>query len=394
MVLGYLLARAGLNVTVLEKHADFLRDFRGDTIHPSTITVLRDLGLAERFLDLPLSRVPTMDAVVDGSRFTAVDFSTLPGPDDFLVFAPQWDFLDFLASEGARLPGFDLRMRTAAHDLLLEDHRIVGVRASDDQGEVEIRATLTVAADGRTSVLRQKAELVPVETGVPIDVLWFRLPKPQDPPPTTLGYVSAKGLVLTLERGDYYQAGTVIPKGRFAQLRAQGLDAFRARLATAAPPLTGVVDALEDWDQIKLLSVQLNHLPQWHRPGFVAIGDAAHAMSPVFGVGVNYAIQDAVALSNAIADDLAAGTVPEAALARVQARRERPVRAMQRIQRFAHRGLGRVTRARGDRFMPRPIAAGAGLLQPLIQRTLAQLIGYGFLPERPDLRDAVGERPA
>lgn len=380
MMLGYLLARHGLRVTVLEKHADFFRDFRGDTIHPSTISVLGELGLRDAFLALPLNRVETMDAVIDGRRLTLVDFSTLPSPDNFLVFAPQWDFLTFLATEGALLDTFELRMSTEATGLLHDGDRIVGLTATSPDGPLEVRAPLTVAADGRASALRDAAGLTPDELGVPIDVLWFELPKPANPPRTTLGYVDARGIVLTIERGDHYQGGMVIRKGGFDDLRARGLDALRAELANIAPVLAPVVHTLTSWDQIKLLSVQLNRLPLWHRDGFICVGDAAHAMSPVFGVGVNYAIQDAVALSNAVASHLAAGTVPDAVLAAVQERRAAPVVRMQRIQQFAHSRISRPVQA-GRRAVPAPARALITLAQRPIRRALARLIGRGFLPE-------------
>ncbi len=379
MVLGLALARAGLRVTVLEKHGDFLRDFRGDTIHPSTITLLGELGLRERFLALPLTRITTMDIVVDGRRITPVDFSTLPAPDDFLVLAPQWEFLNFLATEAAAFPGFDLRMRTTATGLLLEDGEVRGVRAAGPDGEVELRATLTVAADGRSSALREAAGLVPRELGVPIDVLWFGLPKPADPPPTTLGYLSPHGMVLTIDRGDRYQAGMVIRKGGLDELRQAGLPAFRSRIADAAPVLGSVVQAITDWEQVKLLSVQLNRLPRWHRPGFVAIGDAAHAMSPMFGVGVNYAIQDAVALSTAIAGSLRARTAPTEHLAAFQARRQQPVARMQRAQRFGHSRI--VRQAEGGRIAPRWVVRVLARLAPAIRAPAARFIGVGFRPE-------------
>lgn len=379
MVLGYLLARAGLRVSVLERHADFFRDFRGDTIHPSTVGLLGELGLRERFLELPLTRLDALDAVVDRERFTLVDFRTLPPPDDFLVLAPQWDFLDFLAAEGAAFPGFDLRMSTRAEQLIVEGDRVRGVRAEGPDGALEVRAALTVAADGRTSDMRRAAGLVPVETGVPIDVLWFRLPKPPDPPPPTLAYLSARGMVLTIDRGDYYQAGMVIAKGAFEELRGEGLGAFRRRIVAAAPHLEPVVGTLEDWDRVKLLSVQLDHLERWHRPGFVAIGDAAHAMSPMFGVGVNYAVQDAVALSRAVAAHLAEGRDPDQGLAALQARREPPVRRMQRLQRMGHRVVGRSPR--GDRAAPRWVVVLLRALSPVLRRVAARLIGIGFRPE-------------
>ncbi|WP_285042039.1 FAD-dependent oxidoreductase [Plantibacter sp. LMC-P-059a] len=400
MVLGYLLARAGLTVTVLEKHADFFRDFRGDTIHPSTITLLGELGLRERFLRLTLNRLQTMDAVIDGQRMTMVDFRTLPAPDRFLVLAPQWDFLNFLADEAAALPNFELLRRTEATGLIVEQGRVRGLRATtttdttppsdttppadtdpatDASTDIEIRATLTVAADGRTSTLRDAAGLIPDESGVPIDVLWFSLPKPPDPPPPTLAYLSPRGMVLTIDRGDRYQSGMVIRKGGADRLRAEGLPALRQRIVDAAPVLRPVVDTLTDWDQVKLLSVQLDRLDRWHRPGFIAIGDAAHAMSPMFGVGVNYAIQDAVALSNAIAGHLAAGDAPSAVLAAVQRRRERPVRIMQRIQRAGHRVISRTTT--GDRIAPRWAIRLLRLATPLVRPLAARFIGIGLRPE-------------
>lgn len=384
MMLGYLLARSGIRVTVLEKHADFLRDFRGDTIHPSTLTTLGELGLRERFLRLPLNRLTSMDIVVDGQRVTIVDFGRLPAPDDFLVLAPQWDFLNFLAREAAAFPNFEVRMLTEATGLVVEDGVVRGVRAAGPDGELEIRAPLTVAADGRSSALRTAAGLVPEKTGVPIDVLWFGLPKPQNPPPDTLGYLSPGGMVLTISRGDHYQSGMVIGKGRADELRSAGLDALRTRIADIAPVLAPVVGTLRDWNQVKLLSVELNRLNRWCRPGFIAIGDAAHAMSPVGGVGVNYAIQDAVALANAVAADLAAGAVPLGKLEALQRRRERPVRRMQRVQRIAHVGIGR--QAVGGRIAPRWAIWLLRRASPLLRGFLARFVGVGFLPEHVSTR--------
>ncbi|MGJ9372852.1 FAD-dependent oxidoreductase [Nesterenkonia sp. CF4.4] len=388
MMLGYLLARAGLEVTVLEKHPDFLRDFRGDTVHPSTITLLGELGLREKFLALPVTRLSTLDAVIEDERLTLVDFGALRAPDNFLVLAPQWDLLNFLAHEAQALPGFDLRMDTEATDLLHDrprpgesddDAAVLGVRVRAAAGEHEIRARLTVAADGRSSTLRAAAGLIPVETGVPIDVLWFSLPQPSDPGAPTLGHLSSAGMVLTIDRGDTYQSGLIIRKGGFRDLQHDGLPAFRARLVRAAPKLLEVVHTLTDWEQIKLLTVQINRLPRWHRPGFIAIGDAAHAMSPMFGVGVNYAIQDAVALANAISAELRQGVVTEQTLAAVQTRRQRPVKLMQSIQARGHKVIARSTE--GRRVVPR---AGARLLRlssPVLRRITARVIGVGLLPE-------------
>jgi 2-polyprenyl-6-methoxyphenol hydroxylase-like FAD-dependent oxidoreductase len=379
MVLGLMLARAGRRVVVLEKHADFFRDFRGDTIHPSTITVLGELGLREQFLRLPLNRVRTLDVVVNGNRFTPVDFGTLPGRDNFLVFAPQWDFLNFLAQEGAKLPTFELRMSTTAAKVVIEDGTVRGVVTGDGE---EIRAALTVAADGRDSTVRAAAGMAPLEFGVPIDVLWFSLPKPADAPPATLGYVDERSLVVTLDRGDRYQAGLVIPKGGYAELRERGLTGLRAAVAYTSPVLAPVVDTLTDWDQVKLLTVQINRLPVWHRPGLLCIGDAAHAMSPAGGVGVNYAIQDAVAAANLIAGPLAAGPVPEQLLAAVQRRREPPVVRMQRIQLAVHRRVGRPG---GGAVLPNPLPTWLRLVlraaMPVARRVTARVVGRGFRPE-------------
>lgn len=398
MMLGYLLARAGLQVTVVEKHTDFIRDFRGDTVHPSTITLLGELGLREKFLALPVTRLATLDAVLEGARLTLVDFGVLRPPDNFLVLAPQWDFLNFLAREAQALPGFDLRMDTEATGLLHErprtgerdDDAVVGVRVSSASGDQEIRARLTVAADGRTSALRAAAGLIPVETGVPIDVVWFSLPQPADPPPPTLGHLSAAGMVLTIDRGETYQSGLIIKKGEFQDLQHAGLPALRARLIRAAPMLSEVVHTLTDWEQIKLLTVQLDRLPRWHRPGFIAIGDAAHAMSPMFGDGVNYAIQDAVALANAITPDLLRGHLTERTLAAVQMRRQRPVKLMQRIQGRGHQVIARSTD--GRRVIPR---AGVTLLRlgsPALRRITARVIGVGLLPEHPRCGPPSGAR--
>lgn len=380
MVLGYLLAREGLRVTVIEKHADFFRDFRGDTVHPSTVTLLGELGLRDKFLQLPLTRLPAMDAVMDGRRFTIVDFRTLPEPDNFLVMAPQRDFLNFLAGEASVFPNVELRMLTEATGVIIEQDEVRGVRAAtEDDGDLEVRATLTVAADGRASALRAAAGMIPDEFGVPIDVLWFSLPKPPEPRPATLGYISRQGMVLTIDRGDSYQSGMVIRKGGYGELRAAGLEALQARIIHAAPVLRPVATTLTDWDQIKLLSVQINRLRRWYLPGFIAIGDAAHAMSPMFGVGVNFAVQDAVALFNAIAGDLAAGTVPVGKLAAVQRRREKPVKVMQLLQRNGHKAIARA--AAGNSIAPRWFIGILRFASPLLRRLTARFVGVGIRPE-------------
>jgi 2-polyprenyl-6-methoxyphenol hydroxylase-like FAD-dependent oxidoreductase len=377
MMLGFLLARAGLDVTVLEKHGDFLRDFRGDTIHPSTLTVMHELGLLDEFRPLLQNEITTLDVVLGERRITPVDFSTLPPPVRFLGLMPQWDFLDFLAGKAAAHPGFRLLMRTEATGLLDEDGRVTGVAARGPEGPLQVDCDLVVAADGRDSVVRREAALPVRDTGVPIDVLWFRLEKPDPEPPPTLAYVAHGDFVLTIDRGDYYQGGMLIPKGSLGHVRAEGLGRLRDRLVTAAPVLAGCVDGLRDWEQVKLLAVQVNHLPTWHRPGLLCIGDAAHAMSPAFGVGVNYAVQDAIAAARTLAGPLRAGVPAREHLAAVQRRRAWATRAVQRIQVLAHRAVARP----GGRTVPDPLLRLEQLTEPALQRLTARLVGLGFRPE-------------
>jgi 2-polyprenyl-6-methoxyphenol hydroxylase-like FAD-dependent oxidoreductase len=385
MMLGLILARAGLDVVVLEKHADFFRDFRGDTIHPSTVTLLGELGLRERFLALPHTSIRTLDAVVNGTRLHPIDFGRLRPPDDFLVLAPQWDFLSFLADEGAQYPGFRLLMETEAVGLIHEHGAVRGVIARGPDGEREFRSVLTVAADGRASVLRGAAGLRPRRFGVGVDVLWFRLPMPAEIPPSTLAYIEHGAMVVTIDRGDYFQTGMVIAKGGFDDLKRAGLEGFRGLLAAAAPVLAPVVDALTDWDQVKLLSVQIDRLPRWYRAGFLAIGDAAHAMSPAFGVGVNYAVQDAVATANAVARPLRSGRVDLRVLDAIQRRRLPPVARMQRLQLAAHE---RIARPGGAELLPSPLPpalrVAVAAVTPVVQHVAARVIGRGLRPESLD----------
>lgn len=389
MMLGLILARSGLDVVVLEKHADFFRDFRGDTIHPSTITVLGELGLRDRFLGMPHTSIRTLDAVVNGTRLHPIDFGMLPPPDDFLVMAPQWDFLSFLAQEAAAFPGFHLLMETDAVGLIREEGAVRGVTAHGPDGELEVRASLTVAADGRDSTLRDAAGLRPRRFGVPIDVLWFRVPKPDRVPPSTLAYVDQHSMVITIDRGDYFQTGVIIEKGGFDTLRAAGLPHFHRMLGEVAPVLAPVVDAIASWDDVKLLSVQINRLDRWFRSGFLAIGDAAHAMSPAFGVGVNYAVQDAVATANAVAAPLRSGPVDLRVLEAVQHRRLPPVARMQGLQLAAHEFIARPGgAARLPNPLPAPLRALLTAAMPVARRASARIVGRGFLPEHiaPELR--------
>jgi 2-polyprenyl-6-methoxyphenol hydroxylase-like FAD-dependent oxidoreductase len=383
LMLGYLLARAGVDVVVIEKHADFLRDFRGDTIHPSTIDLLDQLGLKQRFLELPHDDITTLDIVISGNRIRPVDFTRLRKGTRFLALMPQWDFLDFIAEEAAKLPNFRLLMSTEVAGLLREDDRVTGVTATGADGDLELTANLTVAADGRESTVRRESGLVAREFGIAIDVLWFHLPKPSDPPPDTLGYIDRHSMVLTIPRNGYYQSGLIIPKGGFEQIRADGLDAFRRRIVETAEVLEPVVSSLTDWNQVKLLSVQVDRLEKWHLPGLLCLGDAAHAMSPAFGVGVNYAIQDAVATANRLAGPLLADTVSERDLVRVQRRRLWPVRRMQPIQLILHRRIAKpgsgISLAVPPPWHIRALL-WAGL--PLMQLAAARVIGRGFRPER------------
>ncbi len=298
MMLGFLLARGGVDVVVLEKHADFLRDFRGDTIHPSTLEVMAELGLLDEFLRLPHQRAHTLGGAFGRAQFTFVDFSHLPTRCKFIAMMPQWDFLNFLASHGKRYPGFDLRMQAAAVDLIEEAGRIAGVRATTPDGPLDIRADLVVGCDGRHSTVRERAALKVDDLGAPMDVLWFRLPRLPSDPDQSMGRFEAGRIFVLIDRGDYWQCAYVIPKGTMDDVRRAGLEAFRAGLAQSVPMFADRVGTLQDWDQIKLLTVAVDRLATWHRPGLLCIGDAAHAMSPIGGVGINLAVQDAVAAAN------------------------------------------------------------------------------------------------
>jgi 2-polyprenyl-6-methoxyphenol hydroxylase-like FAD-dependent oxidoreductase len=382
VMLGLLLARAGVEVVVLEKHSDFFRDFRGDTIHPSTIDLIDQLGLRERFDGIRHSVVRTLDVVVNGNRLTPVDFSHLRGTNQSLALMPQWDFLSLLAEEGARYPAFQLMMGAEATGVLRDGDAVRGVEVATETGPVEIEALLTVAADGRDSTVRRAAGLEPRQYGVAIDVLWFRLPRTAVDPPDTLAYLDAESMVITIPREGYYQAGLLIPKGAYPAIQAAGVEEFRARIVRAAPFLAEVVGSITEWSQVKLLTVQVNRLERWSRPGLLCIGDAAHAMSPAFGVGVNYAIQDAVATANLLVDRLRSGTVEIGDLNRVQSRRLPPVRLMQPLQLRLH---AMIARPGGGGFLADPMPwwqrtiVSAAL--PVVRRVTARIVGRGFRPE-------------
>jgi 2-polyprenyl-6-methoxyphenol hydroxylase-like FAD-dependent oxidoreductase len=380
-VLGLLLARAGIDVLVLEKHADFLRDFRGDTLHPSTLRLFDELGLGERLLDLPHQKTPVLRVTTDAGDFTLADFRRLPGSHRYIAFMPQWDFLDFVVGQARQLPTFRLQLRAEAVGVLEEAGRVAGVTWRDQAGEVhQVRARLTVAADGRDSDLRRAAGLRPTVFGAPIDVLWFRLPRRASDPVQTFGRLAAGHLLVLIDRGAYWQIAYVIPKDTGGALRAAGLPRFRASVAALVPFLADRVEELAGWEDVRMLRVQVNRLRRWFRPGLLCIGDAAHAMSPIGGVGINLAVHDAVAAANLLAGPLRDGSPSRWQLARVQLRRYLPTMVVQRGQRTIQ-----------DRFLTPLLAGRRAATPPLVLRALrrypvlqavpARIIGIGLLPE-------------
>ncbi len=380
VMLGLLLARAGVKVLVLEKHADFLRDFRGDTIHPSTLEVMHELGLLERLLTLPHQKVPRIKGQVGDLALTVADFSYLRTKCRFVAFMPQWDFLNLLAGEAARYPTFQLRMRAEVTDLIEDAGCIVGLRAQQADGPLEIRASLVVGADGRHSVVRARAGLSVEEFGAPMDVLWFRLSRQSGDPEDPIGRFDAGRIFIMLNRGEYWQCGFVMPKGSRDQLQARGLPAFRESVGQLAPFAAKRVGEIQGWEPIKLLTVQVDRLRRWYRPGLLCIGDAAHAMSPVAGVGINLAIQDAVAAANLLAAPLHAGRLTTEDLRLVQDRREWPTRMTQRVQLFIqNRVISRVLSA-SEKFSP-PLPFRLIARFPFLAGIPARLIGIGFRPE-------------
>ncbi|PYN27240.1 MAG: hypothetical protein DMD76_08405 [Candidatus Rokuibacteriota bacterium] len=379
MMLGLLLARAGVDVVVLEKHADFLRDFRGDTIHPSTLEVMHELGLLEAFLALPYTQVRELAGIIGGERIPIADFGRLPVRCPFIALMPQWDFLDFLAGHARRYPGFALRMSTGVVGLIDDGGRVVGVSATAPDGPLEVRADLVVGADGRDSTVRAAAGLRVETLGAPMDVLWFRLPRKPGDAGQLLGRVEAGRIFIMLDRGDYWQCGFVIAKGTLDEIRARGLAAFRdevARLADARADAS----ALRDWEDVKLLTVRVDRLARWFRPGVLCLGDAAHAMSPVGGVGINLAIQDAVAAANLLAAPLREGRVSAEDLARVQRRREWPTRVTQRVQVLVQNRIVRRVLQRRRPLRPPPAVRLLARF-PRLRRLPGRLIGLGVRPE-------------
>jgi 2-polyprenyl-6-methoxyphenol hydroxylase-like FAD-dependent oxidoreductase len=386
MMLGYLLARQGVPVTVLEKHGDFLRDFRGDTVHPSTLEVLYELGLLDDFLKLPHQRVGSVGGIIGDFSFRGPDFRCLPTRAKFVALMPQWDFLDFLAGRARQFPSFDLRMRHEAVDLLFDGDRVAGVVArSPDGSPVEIHA-LVIGCDGRHSITRAAGRFDLTQFGVPIDVLWFRIGRKPNDPEDVLGNVNYGKMLILINRGDYFQAGLIIRKGSFDEIKGAGLEAFRESIRQIAPYLGDRVAEIHDWSQVSLLTVRIDRLKRWYREGLLCIGDSAHAMSPVGGVGINLAIQDAVCAANLLARPLQLGSVTERDLAAVQNRREFPARVTQAVQVRVHKAFERVF------FNPGPAQAPASLKLavriPGVRHALGYAVGIGARPEH-----VAGARP-
>jgi 2-polyprenyl-6-methoxyphenol hydroxylase-like FAD-dependent oxidoreductase len=381
MVCGFLLARAGIDVVVLEKHADFLRDFRGDTIHPSTLELMYELGILGEFLRRPHQELTQIGAQADDFTVAIADFSHLPTHCKFVGLMPQWEFLNFIAEKAKVYPRFHLRMETEVTDLLIENGKVAGIYAKSPSGALEVRADLTIGADGRRSIVREKAGFEVLDLGAPIDVLWMRVSRDPSDPNQTLGRFRAGKILVAIDRGEYWQCAYVIPKGGLDAIHKRGLATFKDEIASVAPFLRERLSELKDWNDVKLLSVAVDRLRQWSRPGLLCIGDSAHAMSPIGGVGINLAIQDAVAAANILAGPLAKGAVTDEGLRDVQRRREFPTRVTQGFQVFAHkRFIGLAMRhARPLTRLPFPLK----LLQifPILRRIPARLVGLGVRPE-------------
>jgi 2-polyprenyl-6-methoxyphenol hydroxylase-like FAD-dependent oxidoreductase len=388
MMLGFLLARAGVDVVVLEKYPDFFRDFRGDTVHPSTLELMYELGLLEAFLKVPHQKIERISAQVGDERVPMADFTHLPTHCKFVALMPQWDFLNFLAERGKRYKTFGLRMSTEATDLIEEAGRVAGVRAKTADGALAIRAALVVGCDGRHSTVRDKAGFVSDDYGAPMDVLWFRLTRKASDDADTFGHIEAGKMMVMLDRGDYWQCAYVIPKGGIEQVQARGLEAFRQAVVEMSPFLADRVGELKSWDDIKLLTVAVDRLRKWWRPGLICIGDSAHAMSPIGGVGVNIAIQDAVAAANRLAAPLKSGQVSDADLRAIQERRMLAVRFTQWLQLTAQKRI--VSRVLQSQRRPKPPLLFKLLkIFPVLQRLPARLLGVGIRPEHIHTPEAV-----
>jgi 2-polyprenyl-6-methoxyphenol hydroxylase-like FAD-dependent oxidoreductase len=376
MMLGYLLARSGVQTLVAEKHGDFFRDFRGDTVHPSTTELMHELGILDEFLrQVPHQSMEQLSIGFKGRTFDLVDFRHLPTACKYVVFMPQWDFLNFLADKARRYRYFRLEMNTEVTGLLWEGDRVAGVTAQNPGGPVEIHADVTVACDGRWSVIREQSGLPVTEFSMPIDVLWFRLPRDESAP-ESLGYLGGGQIIVAINRGDYWQCGVVIDKGGFEHVKAQGLPAFRSTVAAAAPFLAISLEALTDWDKVMLLSVRANRLRRWWLPGLLCIGDAAHAMSPVGGIGVNYAIADAVAAANALAQPLRNRDVSDEDLRAVQKRRKTATMVAQTLQGVQTANLARLSKTDPPVWLLRLLSRCAP-----VKRLLGRIMGLGLRRE-------------
>ena len=380
MMLGFLLARAGVDVLVLEKHADFVRDFRGETIHPSTLEVMYELGLLEEFLKRPHQQADELRGLIGDDLIVLADLKHLPTHCKFIALMPQWDFLDFLADHAKRYAGFALRMRADVDELLFDGKKVVGLRAKTPDGDLEVRADLVVGADGRHSTVRERAGLEVKDIGAPMDVLWMRLSRRPGDGGQLMGRILPGRLFVMIDRGDYWQCAYVIPKGGFDEVRRKGLDAFRRSLVEINPALGDRVQELASWDDIKLLTVVIDRLKRWFRDGLLCIGDAAHAMSPVGGIGINVAIQDAVAAGNILGPALRKGPVPESLLAEVQKRREWPTRMTQSLQVVVQNLV--IRNVLQMQKKPRaPFIVKLFNWFPALRRIPGRIIGMGFRPE-------------
>jgi 2-polyprenyl-6-methoxyphenol hydroxylase-like FAD-dependent oxidoreductase len=381
MMLGYLLGRAGIDVVVLEKHADFFRDFRGDTVHPSTLQVMDELGLSEGFLKLPHQRLQKMDGMFGGASVRIADLSRLHVKFPFIAFMPQWDFLNFLRESGKKFTSLKVMMSTEATDLIKDGARIAGVRANTPEGMIDIEADLTVACDGRHSLVRERAGLALEEIGAPMDVLWFRAGKHANETESVFARVDPGSMMVTFDRGDYWQCAYVIAKGQYDAVKARGLPALLDDVARMAPILKSGLSDVKSWDDVKLLTVAINRLTRWTLPGLLCIGDAAHAMSPIGGVGVNLAVQDAVATANLLAAKLVNGCPPEDELDAVRQRREFPVRITQAMQVVAQNNIVSAALKAGGAPLKVPLVVRLITAVPWLQGITARFVGIGVRPE-------------
>jgi 2-polyprenyl-6-methoxyphenol hydroxylase-like FAD-dependent oxidoreductase len=391
MMLGFLLARAGVDVVILEKHADFFRDFRGDTVHPSTLELMHEVGLLDDFLKLPHQKIETLTGQVGDEHLQMIDFRHLPTRCKYIAMMPQWDFLNFLAEHGKRYKTFGLHMKAEATELIEEGGRIVGLSANGPEGVLAIRADLVVGCDGRHSTVREKAGLTSEDYGAPMDVLWFRMSRKASDTADTFGHIEAGKMMILLDRGDYWQCAYVISKGGIEKVQAEGLEAFRKRVLEMSPFLSDRIGELKSWDDIKLLSVTVNRLQKWWRPGLICIGDAAHAMSPIGGVGINMAVQDAVAAANQLAAPLRAGKVTDDDLRAIQERRTLPVRFTQWLQlTIQKRIISRVLGMGESQQRPKPpLIFKLFNVFPALRRFPARLLGLGIRPEHVQTPDVL-----